>query len=473
MTAPSIRLLDISFRRAELSTRMPFRYGIAVMQKLPHVFVQIDAEIDGVHVQGIAADHLPPKWFTKDPQRDPAAEIDDMAQVIRHAAQLAQKNEAPTPFAWGRQLYAGQETWAVARGHPPLLAHFGTSLMERAVIDAYCRRWGRPFHGLLREGAMGINLGEIHPELQGSQPRDWLPPRPAAAVHCRHTIGLADPLDDSDIAPEDVLDDGLPQSLTACIRQYGLSQFKIKFTAHSAQSLTRLRSIAAVLHREAGENFAVSLDGNESFYDVGEFRDFWNEARALPELALLLKRLLFVEQPLHRSVALGEEVRSLLPGWVDRPPIIIDESDAETGSLQRALDCGYAGASHKNCKGVFRGVANACLLAKLRRKGGPYLMSGEDLTTLGPVSLLQDLAVQAVLGNASIERNGHHYFRGLSFWPEPIQRQMLEEHGDLYHRTPEGLTTLRVEQGMLGLGTVNAAAFGVNSLPDLRTFPFL
>jgi hypothetical protein len=465
-----LRILNVSLRKAELRTRMPFRYGIAVMRDLPHVFVQLDAEIGGVAARGIAADHLPPKWFTKDPDRALADEIADMARVISHAAQIAQKIEAPTPFAFGGQLYDQQGAWGAAEGYPPLLAHFGTSLMERALIDACCRRWGKPFHELLRGDAFGIDLGEIHPELRGTAPRDWLPAQPAASVHCRHTIGLSDPLEDADIAPEDVLRDGLPQSLTACIRHYGLSQFKIKFTADRAQALSRLRSIAAVLVRETGGNFAASLDGNESFYDVGEFRAFWNEARALPELAPLFQRLLFVEQPLHRSVALGEEVQSVLPGWKDRPPIIIDESDAETGSLRRALECGYAGTSHKNCKGVFRGVANACRLVQLRRAGGAYLMSAEDLTTIGPVSLLQDLAVQAALGNESVERNGHHYFRGLSFWPESIQRQMLEQHGDLYGRTPEGVTALRVEKGRINLGTVNAAPFGVGPLPDLSTF---
>ena len=472
-TAPAIRILNVSLYRAELRTRMPFRYGIAVMRDLPHVFVQLDAEINGTAARGLAADHLPPKWFTKDPDRDPVAEIADMARVIRRAAKIAEGMEIPHPFAFWRQLYEVQGTWGAAEGYPPLLTHFGTSLMERALIDACCRHLGKPFHELLRGDAFGINMEEIHPELRGTLPRDWLPSRPAPAVHCRHTIGLSDPLEDADIAPEDILRDGLPQSLAVCIRHYGLSQFKIKFTSDRAQSLPRLRSIVAVLFRETGGNFAASLDGNESFYDVGEFRAFWNEARALSELAPLFKRLLFVEQPLHRSVALGEEIRSVLPGWTDRPPIIIDESDAETDSLRRALECGYSGTSHKNCKGVFRGVANACRLAQLRRAGGVWLMSAEDLTTIGPVSLLQDLAVQAALGNKSVERNGHHYFRGLSFWPELIQRQMLEQHGDLYGRTPEGVTALRVEQGKINLGTVNAAPFGVGPLPDLSAFASL
>ena len=53
-------------------------------------------------------------------------------------------------------------------------------------------------------------------------------------------------------------------------------------------------------------------------------------------------------------------------------------------------------------------------------------MSGEDLVNIGPVALLQDLAVSATLGVTSIERNGHHYFAGLSAFPSSVGRQMLD-----------------------------------------------
>ncbi len=42
--------------------------------------------------------------------------------------------------------------------------------------------------------------------------------------------------------------------------------------------------------------------------------------------------------------------------------MIIDESDAEIGDLARAAGLGYAGTSHKNCKGVMKGAAHRCLI---------------------------------------------------------------------------------------------------------------
>ncbi|HUR60141.1 MAG TPA: hypothetical protein VM029_20625, partial [Opitutaceae bacterium] len=171
--------------------------------------------------------------------------------------------------------------------------------------------------------------------------------------------------------------------------------------------------------------------------------------------------LLYVEQPWHRNVALSDSIGALAKAWPDRPPIIIDESDAENGSLRGALALGYAGTSHKNCKGVFKSVANACLLAQRRAAGQPAVMSGEDLANVGPVALVQDLAAQAALGVTTVERNGHHYFAGLAQFPAAWQRHALAAHGDVFTPTPVGWPRVNIRDGRLALGSVNAAPFGV------------
>src|SRR5262249_47520294 len=151
-----------------------------------------------------------------------------------------------------------------------------------------------------------------------------------------------------------------------------------------------------------------------------------------------------------------------LKNWEGHPALIIDESDAELDSLPRALELGYAGTSHKNCKGVFKGIANACLLTHLLHCGmQPTILSGEDLANIGPVALLQDLAVCAALGIKSVERNGHHYFAGLSMFPEEVQSQILTAHPDLYHPSRDLWPTLTIEDGRISLKSVNAAPFGV------------
>ena len=167
-------------------------------------------------------------------------------------------------------------------------------------------------------------------------------------------------------------------------------------------------------------------------------------------------------------MALSPEIGELVRTWPDRPPIIIDESDAELASLPTALALGYAGTSHKNCKGVFKTVVNACILAQLRGDGQPAVLSGEDLANVGPVGLRQDLAAQAVFGVTSAGRNGHHYFAGLSEFPASLQAHALAQHGDLFTRHGGGdWPRLAIQAGKVAIGSALRAPFGYAGEPDL------
>jgi L-alanine-DL-glutamate epimerase-like enolase superfamily enzyme len=456
-----LKVVEIRLRRAELSTRMPFRYGIATLTDLPHVFAVAEIVFDKQRQIGVAADHLPPKWFTKDPERNPLDEIEDMLAVIRHATGLAKGKTFDHAFAFWQHLDFHQASWGEGQGIPPLLYRFGTALIERAVIDAICRALNQPFWRLLRENAFGIILGRIHPLLADDQPADWLPSEPLDRLYVRHTVGLSDPLLDSELKEDERLADGLPQSLESCIRAYGLYQFKIKVTAHGETSVDRLRQVLRVIQNTVQGRFSYSLDGNESFSSVEQFRNFWDALERDHEVRKALPFLLFVEQPFHRDRALGSEVGKALRAWELRPLLIIDESDGSPACLRTALESGYHGVSHKNCKGIFKGVANACLLAKRRKAGKPGLMSGEDLANVGPVAVCQDLAVQAALGNASVERNGHHYFCGLNMWPNEVGKKMVRQHPELYRTGVNDVRHLIIRDGKIDLASVNAAPLGV------------
>ena len=163
-----------------------------------------------------------------------------------------------------------------------------------------------------------------------------------------------------------------------------------------------------------------------------------------------------VEQPLHRDIALKETVKEALAEWRDRPKIIIDESDASLESLPTALALGYSGTSHKNCKGIVKGLVNAALLSRRNNS----ILSGEDLSNVGPIALLQDLALMGLLGIGHVERNGHHYFKGLSMYPESVQDRVLAANGDLYSKHEVGFPSLRIDSGRLAIGSVNTSGFG-------------
>ena len=261
--------------------------------------------------------------------------------------------------------------------------------------------------------------------------------------------------------------DQLPQALTDCITTYGLRHFKIKINGQPDTDLTRLETLAEIITRHAPADFAFTLDGNEQFKTITDFQTFWAAIQDHDALRPFFERLLFIEQPLHRDVALADTLYDQFQAWPDRPPIIIDESDATLDSLNTALRLGYAGTSHKNCKGIFKGVTNRCLIEQRSSEGETTIMSGEDLCNVGPVALLQDLAVCAALGIESVERNGHHYHPGLSQLPGAMQTAALEHHPDLYHTGHDGWPTLKIQDGYLDANSINQAPFGVGFTPDL------
>jgi hypothetical protein len=415
---------------------------------------------------------LPPKWFTKHPATTFEQDLPEMLQAISHAAKRAERIAAsPVSFfdLW-RELYRQQTDWADARHTASLVANLGVSLVERAVLDGLCRVAGETLHRLIASNRLGLRLGDIHAELGDTPPRDLLPQAPLPSCFVRHTVGLGDALSPADIPADERVEDGLPQDLESSIREYGLRYFKVKLFADAPRDLARLRDLIRLLERKMDGRFFVTLDGNENFKSFEAFRDFWRKAAAEPALRELWRRILVVEQPIHRDRALSDDLGPALRAWKERPPLIIDESDGALGDLPRALALGYAGTSHKNCKGIVKGIANACLLEKRRRAGERVVLTGEDLANLGPVALLQDLAMMALLGVEHVERNGHHYYRGLSLWPQDWQDTVLAAHQDLYARHRDGFARLHIHEGRVALGTVNAAPFGPKPLFDPSRF---
>jgi hypothetical protein len=466
-------LEDIHFHVLPMQTRFPFKYGIASLTKLPHLFVSVDLVVGGRLVRGIASEGLAPKWFTKNPDTSFEQDVAEMLAVIQNAARIAE-NAAQQPtsyFSWWRALYDEQSRWATLRSQPSLLANLGVSLMERAVLDALCKAKPTTLHTLLISGELEIDLPQIHPELAGVTVDQVLAAKPLPQVAVRHTVGLADPLSTLDSEP---LDDGLPYTLEESIRAYGLRYFKIKVCGNAEVDLPRLRDITAVITAGCPQGFHATLDGNEQFSDLASFRDFYETLRADKTLAPLFQNLLMIEQPLHRNHALKDDVAPVIASWQDGPGLIIDEADGSLADLPRALDLGYSGTSHKNCKGIVKSLANAALLkvraAAMKR---PPIQSAEDLVNVGPIALLQDLAMVAALGIPHVERNGHHYFRGLSMHSGEVQQQVLAAHPGLYRRHEAGFTTLDIQAGQLDLHSVNAAPFGAGIDLDVTQFQTL
>jgi hypothetical protein len=472
MVTDRFTLSPFDFFVRHTRTRFPFRYGIASMTDVPHLFARTTVTVGGKSSFGLSSEGLPPKWFTKNPATTFEQDLPEMLQVISHAAKLAEEiARSPVSFFdFWRELYRRQSDWADARHIAPLLANLGVSLVERAALDGLCRVAGEPVHRMVAANRLGLRLGEIHPELGDAQPRELLPAAPLTSCFVRHTIGLGDALSAADVPPGERVDDGLPQDLESAVREYGLRYFKVKLFADAERDLARLRELSRLLERQTGGEYFLTLDGNENFKNFEAFREFWQKAAGEPGLRELWRRILVTEQPVHRDRALSDDPGAALRAWPDRPRLIIDESDGALGDLPRALALGYDGTSHKNCKGIVKGIANACLLEKRRRGGERVILTGEDLCNLGPVALLQDFAMMALLGIEHVERNGHHYYRGLSLWPADWQDAVLSAHGDLYTRHRDGFARMHIREGRVTLGSVNKAPLGVATLFDPSRF---
>ena len=468
----AVSIEETGFHVLDLRRRMPFHFGDVEVTHDPQVFLEITADVDGVTQRGLAMGGLNSSWFHKDPAMSPEEGFRTMIEAFRSAAATATAlAPAPTPFALWWALYDRQNEWADTTDHPALLVNYGVSMVEQALVDAFCRAEGVTFGDAVRDNRLGIDLGAVYDDLDGTEPADHLPDEPLTETAIRHTVGQTDPLTEADLDDAERLEDGLPQTLAEYVREDGVDHFKIKLSGDRERDAARLGDIQSVLADCGLEDYLCTVDANESYPSADAFRRQWTAHAADPGLEAILDRVRYVEQPLTRDDAFTDDTREVFTSWADAPPIVIDESDDRIDRAGRALDYGYAGTSHKNCKGVFKGVVNACLIThrNARDDGREYVISAEDLTTVGPIELQHDFAVTATIGADHVERNGHHYFRGLSAFRE-MQATALDHHGDLYRRHEDGFVTLAIDDGTVDLTSTVEAPYGVEPLYDTTQF---
>lgn len=452
------------------TTRIPFRYGSAVLTRCPQAILRVDIECDGKASRGFSGDCLPPSWFDKSPDKDFARQLSEMLEVIDAARSVFAdgfRSEADFFATWfvcqnriGEQCHA----WNL----PPLLASFGSSLLERAILDAACRRHGVSFGQAVRSNLFGMDVGLVHADLSGTVPRDWLPPAPLSSVHVRQTVGLGDPLTLDEIPEQDRLRDGWPQAIEDYATRRGVQYYKVKVSNRLERDLERLTRIATLLDRHRGPGYRLTLDGNEQYKKAEDFEELTQAIRGRDELSTLWTNVLAIEQPFDRAMALTAGRIGGLKELSRTKPVIIDESDGTLDSYAQAIELGYRGVSSKNCKGALRSVLNAGLtwLRNDRGRRNDYIMTGEDLCSVGIVPTQSDLCLAATLGLHHVERNGHHYHPGLSYLPEAQRRAALAAHGDFYVEE-HGIVGPRIVDGQLHINSLHCVGFGFAVEPDM------
>ena len=455
----SIEEVDFSMRNVQ--TRMPFKYGVATLTSVPILHVRMQAELEnGPTVQGVAADILPPKWFDKDPAKDYIENVEDLVYMARAAAAAyATAGDRPgTVFDIWREGYANTLVAGDGEGLNHLTASHGSTLMERALIDALGAGLQASYFSLLKENALGIELGQLHGELEGVEPAQVIAPRPLGQVYVRHTVGLVDPIRLADIAPAERLEDGLPQALEEYAAQ-GIAYYKIKVNGDLGADLERLRAIAALLDGR-GSPYRSTLDGNEQYGDMDSFLELLGRVEEDERLRRFWASVLYIEQPLERGAALDPGLEAGIRSAAKRRPMLIDESDGDLDTFKQAAALGYRGVSSKNCKGLIKALANQALGQYWQRRGdGDFFLSGEDLMNLPVVPLHQDLTHVAALGIDHVERNGHHYVRGLDHLSASERAECGERYASLYRRLGDSLV-LNTADGRLDLTSLQGPGLG-------------
>ncbi|MBI2425601.1 MAG: hypothetical protein HYV27_22440 [Candidatus Hydrogenedentes bacterium] len=470
-SVPRLRVVDGALFMRNIAMRLPFRYGKAVLVAAPLLHLKLTLETPaGKSVTGVAADMLPPKWFDKSPAKTFQDNIADLLAAVKIAGQ-AYHDAARTPVQ-PFELWTAAHSLTLDRGRAAglngLTAQFGSSLYERAALDAFGKSAGEGFHSLLRSGRLGIHAHPFLTEIGADASTTWVPAEAPRSVFVRHTIGLGDPLCDEELDANARRVEGLPVTVESWIREAGIRYFKIKVSGNTATDEARLESIQRLLQDCAPPDCAVTVDGNEQFHSMEELQGWWQTLSQCGALAEFWPRVLYFEQPVDRARAFDVRAEDIAALGPDFPPLLIDESDDAVDSFHRAAGCGYRGVSAKNCKGVFKSILNAMYIGHLNaRQPGAYFLSAEDLCNQPIVPLQQDLCVASALGITHAERNGHHYAGLMNHVSEEEIRTALSVNGTLYEAAGAS-ARLRIREGRLDVSSLHTPGLGAAGPVDFE-----
>lgn len=463
MTGVSVRLIEVERRERPYRLRMPFKFGVTVathgFQTMVRARIRLE---DRTEAAGYSAEALGAKWFDKDLSLSDADNHHQLRKSLELASDAYLAAPLATPFDLFAANYQPHVDACAALGLNPLIASYGQSLVDRAILDGLCRARGVSFYEAMRTNLAGLRPNNIAPELEGFDlGRMFAAAEPADSIDVRHTVGLSDPVLASDIAPGARVDDGLPETLEDVVAAYGNRYFKLKLGGDEPGDLDRLTRIASVLDW-LQERYFVTLDGNEQYPDAASIAGFYRKLGETPALGRLAASILYVEQPINRKEALARPVSDL----ARLVPVIIDESDGALSAFAEARALGYSGVSSKACKGIYKSIVNHAR-CKIWNAGGDgrFFMSAEDLTCEPGISIQQDLALVNLLGLTHVERNAHHFIDGFGGRSESEARAFMAAHPDLYHESG-GKVRLRLTGGKFQIGSLDCAGFGASFEPD-------
>ena len=446
-----LAMRNIAFFERQIPFARPFRFGAVTINASVQVFVRVEIEVEGKGVAtGASAEMLAPKWFDKRPHlsaEETSAELRRSLDIARELY-LAQK-DFDTAFGLHAACYGAQVDACTKEDIPPLAAGFGPAEIDKAILDALLRAAGVNFFDGMAENIAGIDARLSRDLADGDITSFLSSRRRLERVAIRHTVGLDDKVD-GEGGVADVKENA------------GARYFKLKLGGDVEADTARLIRIGRELLR-LPYDYRVTLDANEQYADLAALSilaDLLDRGSALKPIA---SKLLYVEQPMPRDVAMATPL-----GALASRDFIIDEADDSYDAFPLARTLGYRGISSKSCKGLYKAIINATRAAKWSAEGGKTFIAAEDLTCQAGLGVQQDLALGAFIGVTHAERNGHHYVDGFAATPPAEAQAFMAAHPDLY-RSDGGTIRLAIHDGDLLTGSLTKSGFATSVHPDWST----
>jgi hypothetical protein len=439
---------DIAFFERPVSFARPFRFGAAVINATPQVFVRVEIEVEGKRrATGASAEFLVPKWFDKRPHLSPEETVTELRRSLVIARELYL---AHSGFGTAFDLHAaciGAQIEACAKEDiPPLAAAYGLAEIDKAILDALLRCTGANFFDGMADNIAGVDA-RLSRDLDDDDVLRFLAGRKRLErVAIRHTVGM-----DDKVEGEGGVSDREENA--------GARYFKLKLNGdpeHDTERLSRIGRELATLPYD----YRVTLDANEQYADLAALSALVDRLGRDAALGPIAAKLLYIEQPMPRDITKTSPL-----GALARHDFIIDEADDSYDTFPIARTLGYRGISSKSCKGIYKSVINATRAARWSASGEKCFIAGEDLTCQAGLAVQQDLALGALIGVTHAERNGHHYVDGFGDTPAAEAEAFLSAHPDLYIRD-HGKVRLAIHDGDLLTGSLTTPGFATSVHPD-------
>ncbi|VIO70764.1 hypothetical protein [Bradyrhizobium ivorense] len=442
---------DIAFFERPVPFARPFRFGAVAINAATQVFVRVEIEVEGKgRATGASAEMLAPKWFDKRPHLTAEQTVDDLRRSLAIARELYLANTGfDTAFGLHARCIGAQVAACAKEDIPPLAAALGPAEIDKAILDALLRAERVSFFDGMAGNIAGIDA-RLTPDLDAAAITRFLATRRRVdRVAIRHTVGM-----DDSIEGEGGIADPKENA--------GARYFKLKLNgdpAHDAARLARIGKELAMLPYAT----KVTLDANEQYADLAALNALVDRLDHDVALAPIAANLLYIEQPMPRDITKASPL-----GALAARSFIIDEADDSYDAFPAARALGYRGISSKSCKGVYKSIINATRAAAWSADGGPYFISGEDLTCQAGLAVQQDLALGALIGVTHAERNGHHYVDGFAETPGVETEGFFAAHPDLYRRDGAKVR-LAIHDGDLLTGSLTVSGFASAVHPDWST----